>query len=171
MRYPVGLSQRILGNASLCSQIFISPDGAGLNLRHCSVPPHPTADPGTAEHQFLQLNLPPHSSFWWSCCLQKWGFIFLIETFIEILHIGSCVSFYSSSPKGNILQTYNTLSQPGYWQWHDPLILSDVLILLALVCVCVREHSRACTPAYSSGQLQSRSRWYSWHTAKRSIVA
>lgn len=85
MGYPAGLSQRILGNASQCFQIFILPDGAGLNFRHCPVPPHSTAsrslssstaDPSTAEHQFLQLNLPPHSSFWWSCYLQKWGFIF-----------------------------------------------------------------------------------------------
>lgn len=34
-----------------------------------------TADPSTALHQFLQLNLPPRSSFWWSY-LQKWDLFF-----------------------------------------------------------------------------------------------
>ena len=86
----------------------------------------------------------------------KIGIYSLIESFIEILCIGSRVSLYSTSPKRNIWQTYNTTSQARLTaiQSSDLMQMSPFYLHLSVcvcvcVCVCVSIHVRArlCTAA------------------------
>ena len=51
---------------------------------------------------------------------------FRSDVFIEVLCTRSCVFLYLASPKGNILRSYNTVSQSGHWHGWDPLICSDI---------------------------------------------
>ena len=59
-------------------------------------------------------------------------FYFLIQFFkfevvvdshalLRIMQRDPCVcTLYLVSPKGNILHSHSTMSQPGYWHWHSP---------------------------------------------------
>lgn len=84
----------------------------------------------------------------------KLTWFFLINNVIEITVDSLAVVTNNGdrapypSPTGNIFQNYSAKSQPGYWHWHDPLILLRFPQLYLFVCVlgsiqfitCARTH-------------------------------
>lgn len=68
---------------------------------------------------------------------------FRSDVFIEILCTRSCVFLYLASPKGNILQSYHTVSQSGHWKgrthWSAPIspLYLDMCLALYSFFICV----------------------------------